>query len=270
MTTTTNFSYRAHRPTVVARLRERLAALQTELRGSPVRERLAIHRARVARTVAGTVGAIGGLAMMITGVITLATDGHEALAAYVLAGALVALPISYLLAFALAPGVERRNMERLLTKSEDPEMDLAVVEGASAKSVVSVWADRWENASLTMPLMAVALLGPLTLHAILFVAAGDLDGLGGWIAFSSAIVGHAHLVFAGLAVRYVRQLRAGTLPRNPGLHIWGWTTIASAIPGVVLLGVPPILTAVTGLFLVYPMCKWAQVALRRERVALAN
>lgn len=61
--TTTSFSYRAHRPTVVARLAERLRALDAEAREPAVAESLAIHRQRVARAVAGSVGAGGGVAM---------------------------------------------------------------------------------------------------------------------------------------------------------------------------------------------------------------
>ena len=40
--TTTSFSYRAHRPTVVARLQERLAQMKVEVLAPEVRSRLAV------------------------------------------------------------------------------------------------------------------------------------------------------------------------------------------------------------------------------------
>lgn len=206
----------------------------------------------------------------MTGIVTLATDGDERIAALVLAGALLAMPIAYIAAMLLAPVVERRRMARLLHRSVDPEMDLAIVEHASARTVAATWAERWEGASLAAPLAAVALVGPLALHAILGLIGGDVQAIGGWIAFSALIVGHAHLVFAGLAVRYVNELRAGTLSTHPAFRMWGLVTLVSAVPGVLLIGLPPLITGVTGLFLVYPMCKWAEVALGRERLALAD
>ena len=86
---------------------------------------------------------------------------------------------------------------------------------------------------------------------------------------SAVIVGHAHLVLAGLVTRYVSELRSGTLSSHPALRIWGVVTLVSAMPGVLLFGLPPILTGLTGMFLIYPMTRWAEATFRRERLALA-
>ena len=263
--TTTSFSYRAHRPTVVARLQERLAQMKVEVLAPEVRSRLGVHRRRVARTAAGAVGVCGGTAMLATALLSHIGAGRELLPVQVLVATLVAVVASYVVAAVVAPVAERRRMTRLLVRSDDPERDLAIIEGASAGSVVSEWAARWEHASLTVPLVAIALLGPLTLHALVFLAVGDISELGVWFTLSALIVGHAHLVFAGLAYRYARQLIEGTLRPKPALRIWGWVTLTAAIPGIALFALPPILVGITGMFLIYPMCKWAEVALRRER-----
>jgi len=265
--------YRSHRSTVLWRLRERLARFEADVGHPSVRLRTAVHRHRVARSVAGAIGAIGGLAMLIVGVAGVAMDMSPTsalVASTMLFGTLSAVVASYLVAYVAAPVVERRRMAWLMRRSDDPERDLAILERASARSVATEAAERWEGASLALPLAAVALVGPLTLHTIFFVFDGGLRGYGQWIQISAMVVGHAHLVFAGLALRYVSQLRRGALPSHPLARTWGWVTLTAAIPGVLMFGLPPVITGVTGLFLIYPAFKWAEVALGRERLVLAS
>jgi hypothetical protein len=44
----------------------------------------------------------------------------------------------------------------------------------------------------------------------------------------------------------------------------GWTTVASSVPGAILLMVPPMVTFATGLVFVPPMFLWARAMAERE------
>ncbi len=84
------------------------------------------------------------------------------------------------------------------------------------------------------------------------------------------IVGHAHLVFACLAHRHVRSLTSGApIAAHAAIKTWALTVLAAAVPGILLVAIPPIITGVTGLFLVAPMFYWARTTMQRERTMLA-
>ena len=48
-------------------------------------------------------------------------------------------------------------------------------------------------------------------------------------------------------------------------RIVGWTTLAAAVPGVVLLALPPLLTAVTALVVMFPAHRWLRSTVDAER-----
>jgi len=130
--------------------------------------------------------------------------------------------------------------------------------------------------SVSLPLIAMSLLGPLTLH-FPFAATADVSAsdFGQWIQASAMIVGLAHLSLVALSLRYARRLLAAeesgvplTFHREWGYAL-GMTVLASCVPGVVLFAIPPILTAVTGLVLVPAMFSWAQAVVRDEVGAIA-
>ena len=131
---------------------------------------------------------------------------------------------------------------------------------------------------MAWPLAALALLAPLTLHYLYYlateapVARGSFDG---WIGLSIAVVGHCHLLLAVLCWRFARRVRRrsaaelGHAPARDGWVALGLVTLASLVPGVALLGIPVLLVAVTGLLFIPAMFHWASLRVRRERHALA-
>jgi hypothetical protein len=84
------------------------------------------------------------------------------------------------------------------------------------------------------------------------VNSNSVDGFGMWIGLSALIVGHAHLAVLVGSVRWAYRLRAmPTAQLRQGLHKhWGLTLLVAVgvacIPGIVLLGIPPLLVAITG------------------------
>jgi uncharacterized membrane protein len=87
---------------------------------------------------------------------------------------------------------------------------------------------------------------------------------------SGMTVGLAHLTLVGMSLRYVGRLLAAEATGAPlALHgEWmfalGIVVLASCLPGIVFLAIPPVLTAVTGVVLVPMMFTWAHAALRDE------
>jgi hypothetical protein len=96
-----------------------------------------------------------------------------------------------------------------------------------------------------------------------------------WIALSLLIVGHAHVALAVFYARFAskaQRLHDTTLAagRSRGeWSIYGWVVLISAIPGVVCMGLPPILTAVTALFFHPFLYRGMTRTILEERAALA-
>jgi hypothetical protein len=145
--------------------------------------------------------------------------------------------------------------------SGDVTTDLARIEAADSLRSSREVATRWERASVALPIAAVSILAPLTIHGVVWCAlrapsgatsTSLLSGFGEWIALSALIVGHAHLAVLIGSVRWACRLRATpTQQLRLDLHKhWGVTLLVAVgvacIPGVVLLGIPPLLVAITG------------------------
>ncbi|MCC7072163.1 MAG: hypothetical protein IT383_12620 [Deltaproteobacteria bacterium] len=150
-----------------------------------------------------------------------------------------------------------------LVRSSLPPSELARELGKGSSS---------ERNALMLPLIGVALVGPLSLHGAISLLLGCGPGPIGfdeWVMASLIIVGHAHLVFAFLVGRHATMLAediAGVSAKRTFLL----TTLTSAIPGVLLYAIPPVLTAITGAVLVLPMYGWARRTLAVERVMAAR
>ena len=129
---------------------------------------------------------------------------------------------------------------------------------------------RW---SLRLPMLGLALVMPMTLHAVVTVLIGKLTpaDFSGWIQISSVIVGQAYIVLGWLVYQ-----DAGLIVSDVNAVPWtkrAWavllkTSVASCIPSIVLLGVPPILTFITGAvfipamyFIAYRIQAWEQACL---------
>lgn len=124
--------------------------------------------------------------------------------------------------------------------------------------------------SLVLPTLGAALLLPLTLHLLVFRL---LDGhswaseFDDWVGLSLVITGPAHLVFAILSAVRASKLAIG-LPAPSPLKIYGLTVAASCLPFVLLMAIPPVLVAITGLPIL-PLLYGMERLIARERAALA-
>ncbi len=146
--------------------------------------------------------------------------------------------------------------------SGNAAVDLARIEAIDPLRASREVAMRWERASIALPLAAVAMLAPLTLHGFVWgmlswpsmsSSSSPLSDYGEWIALSALIVGHAHLAVLIGSVRWAFRLReTPTVRVRHDLHKhWGVTLLVAmgvaCVPGIVLLGIPPLLVGITGL-----------------------
>ena len=255
---TTTFAYRD--PLEGARLR------YAELHARRTREQAALDDAdralgrRTARLAAGLTGVAGILAItaafLRTAVAQRPVDGEPTT---ILLGVWPTMTVAYLLG--------RVDLwRRLGTRTEparikrDLHTEIAHMEQPLPIEAVRARATRLERASVSLPLVVAALLGPLTLHALVYVVLGGNSRarFDGWMLLSLAIVGHAHVALAWMGHRYATRMRdADSVDvrhgwANEAWRVYGRTLLVAAIPGAILLFIPPILTAVTGAFIILP------------------
>jgi hypothetical protein len=273
--------YRDHEESITPRLEDALARIGRELGGDalPIAKRL--YRRRLARAVAGVVAALVGLVTLAVGLfdgIRSYGGASRAAAPWVLIGGLALVAAVYLVARCEGGWRVGRTVRRAVAQSGTAAWDLARLEHASPLRDVRARARALEHVSIASPLVALALLSPLALHGAIYLVMGlsgrgpSIDGFGWWMGFSAIIVGHAHLLLAFLSLRFASQLHASEgvyQPKMTALRALGWTTLAAALPGILLLALPPAVTFITGVFTVLPAFDWARRTLAAERLALA-
>jgi hypothetical protein len=148
--------------------------------------------------------------------------------------------------------------------------DIARLESEHPVAELHARTDVLERASIALPLVAFALLAPLSIHLLVagVIVRGHFDA---WMALSYALVGHAHLCVAFCGARLAKRLRdaedlTGFAPREWKAY---WLTVGvSAIPGAILIGIPPLMVAGTGLFFIPGLWGWAVRTVAHERMAL--
>ena len=250
---------------------ERWAAAR-EARAGAVR----VYTRRVARIAAGAVGTAGALIM---GIDARAQSGSASIPppdrsepARVLVATWIATALAYAVGRIAAAVVGAASLRRP-DATGDPRRNLLRVEAAAG--AIEARADRLERASVALPMVAAALLGPLTLHAgfvDLFAPGPWASAMGTWIRYSVLILGHAHLVLAFYVYRFASRARTWSihdLRISRSAEEWeayGATFVAAVLPGVVTLMIPTAIAAVTGLVLnpiVYRYTTHAIVAERR-------
>lgn len=167
------------------------------------------------------------------------------------------------------------------SRSDDRWLDVARLEAAPARFVKREDVDRLERASVALPLIAIALLAPLTIHACVYASILAIKGqlwvfkhFDQWIFLSHCLVGHAHLVLAWFCYRFAKTLKARSTDeisdegRATAKRAFWWTVGASAPSGLYLL-LPPVLTLLTGLLFCRAMFWAMSRRVRSERLALA-
>jgi hypothetical protein len=240
---------------------------------------------RAGRAAAGLVGAAGGVVLFAAAAgwacatrQVLGTVEPEGALTHILFASWVAALAAYALARAWAAMRFDAHLARQLALSGSPWGDLERLRNVSARAEAARLVRRAETPSAGLPLVALALLAPLSLHYVGAAVLGhewpDAQAFDGWIVLSAVIVGHCHLLLAIQSWRFARRLRdvsddhVADRAHRDAWAAFGWTVAASAVPGLILFGVPVFLVAVTGFFI--PLA-FALVAsrVRRERLSLA-
>ncbi|HEY8079475.1 MAG TPA: hypothetical protein VIF62_35335 [Labilithrix sp.] len=247
---------RAHRDALLADRRDETRASAFATSGAP-----SIFARRAARVAGGVVAIAGALAMTLTAICTrgipwlLGVEQAKPSLTPILFVTALAAPLVALVVRLSAGAFARRIAARMIAQTDDVRTDVARLAERSAASLFAEWVDRLEVRSVWLPLAGAALVVPLTLHlAFAWIVSSSQTDLTSdfdvWILLSLVLTIPAHGVLALLAVRFAKKLRAWREgERRPSA--WApllWTIVAGCVPGIVLYLIPPILVAVTGLF----------------------
>jgi hypothetical protein len=226
-----------------------------EARVSGVLARAILAR-RMGRTAAGVAGVAGGI-LFFARAVRRALDGHhgwlwgpdendDGNLVKVLLGTWAAMAVLY-------------GIGRLAGSAWGHDAETR----RRARAAVLDRVDLLAAPSFALPLAAVGLLMPYTLHAavsevwcVVTSSTGDhVRELDGWIVFTVPFVALSHLVIVGFGARFGRQLAAGVGPKDAFGYAAGavaLATLAACIPGIVLLAIPPVVVAVTAAAFVPP------------------
>jgi hypothetical protein len=277
-------AYRSLEPVLEQRLVELCEKRAREAFPLLVTHRVAARR--VGRAFGGAVMLAFGVVALACGLASLLADGAsqketrilatEVLLAGWAAGLVVALAAAYLERFVLAA---RSNPPLLL--SGNAAVDLVGLEARDPLAVAKAHARRWERASVALPLAALSISSPLTIHWLVWTtlqlaSRGTVpaDDFGEWIGYSALIVGHAHIAVLVGSVLWARSLRSKptALVRQDLCKHWGLTLLVAVgvacVPGIALLGIPPILVAITGLAFIPAMYLATAYVVQQERLTL--
>ena len=211
------------------------AQRRAELPGVPAGyDSLFVRRAgRIAFGVTGTLGAaVVAIALMYD------IDFAPYLLVWSWAVALVAVPIAVL----AASFVLRRHLRRAVARTGDPIRDVAALRALDLRALERALAARRAHASYAWPLVAITLLAPHTLQ--LLVASAwtheiDLENFHEWMQATSLFTVHVFFYGVYAAWTFPRQ-------RSIGRPVWIATGL-SAVPGILLLGIPPLIVFFTAL-----------------------
>jgi hypothetical protein len=284
-------AYRSDEDVLQARLGSLLEFRHTEVAGIGAALRN-VYARRIARTVAGGVATAAGVAMMLGGGIWALTNrswfsaspphGDGALIGFLLGG-VAAAALVYAPARLIAARRFDRAVSDALSLSGNVRIDLVRVERAQPRRIAADRIERAESWSASLPLVGMALLGPLVLHCLVWMAytsggaAFRLGAFDAWIGMTVPIAGLAHLVLAFRAAAFgprlkeksTRELRL--MPSHYGWMSLMFTSIAGLIPGAILLLVPPVLIFVTGLaFIPYSFYRMSRAIVAERDLVAAN
>jgi hypothetical protein len=249
---------------------------------------------RIGRAAGAMAGLLVGLAVFVCALAAVG-DGGSSLGGYGDPGSLATYLLLCSWPVALVVGVAARIVAGRATQKVHAPIrltghagaDLVRLQDADALRDVRAMAARWERAGAALPLAALSIVTPLTLHFLvwsLIVGPGvAIVGFGDWIGGSVVLVGHAHIVLAACAAwwacslhkRATSALRCGAgtaslkaLAITAAVACVPAVILAAATPGVILAAVPPLLVALTGLVFVPAMYAATALRMGRERLAM--
>lgn len=241
--------------------------------------------ARAGRIAGGAVGSVIGVAMFVAGLASLNSSASQA-CSYLLAAAWVAGSAALVIARARARARAGQTLRREPLVTGDAPVDLGNIDAIDPLGELRAAAAAGETKSVALPLVALSILTPLTLHgAIAFVTCAaegrqsDLQEMaaqfGVWIGISAVLVGLAHLALALQVALWSRSLRHRETGRLREEVHQAWvgalfiTSAVAVVPGVFVVGllglIPAALVFGTGLAFLPFMYLAAARRLERER-----
>jgi hypothetical protein len=241
-----------------------------------------VYGRRWGRVSAGFVMVFGAVALLLMGLAsllftTILPQNWQAPYSLVLLATLGVSVLAYITARVLAHHALPGGVRRVFAASGDARVD---VERLSYRTPAADAADLVENLerkSLAWPLVGLSLVTPLSIHmALACLFSMPLQSFDTWIAISLVLTVPAHVTLALFAAEFARDVSAAGAHDAPNrsagraaLRAWGITVVVSLIPGVVLLGIPPLLVAATGVFIPIMFSVARNMALtERGRLAL--
>lgn len=238
--------------------------------------------ARCARAAAGRVLMGGAVTMIVLGVAILCVDEYvdrriwdRNLLTTVLLGTWPVAGVVFVVARAWARRTFERRMLAPIAATGNVHDDLERARRFDPGQHAMRMLVAMEPGSMAPMLTGVAVLLPLTLHFFAgLVLSADIGDFDSWIAISAITVGHCHVILAVRAWRHGKHLAMvptmALLHRSydPGWKTYAIVLAASLFPGVLLMFVPVVLVALTGVYIPL-LYGWAARRIAGERDALA-
>jgi hypothetical protein len=239
----------------------------------------AIYGRRWGRVSAGIVMVMGAVSLALAGLASLALTAivpqdWKPPYSLVLLATLGLSVVAYVAARLIAPGALRRTVQRPFAVTEDARRDVARLSHRTPAFDATDLVEGLERRSLGWPLVGLSLVAPLSLHlAVAALFSIPLESFDVWVAISLVLTVPAHVTLAAFAAQFAKDVHAASDSAGPSVgraafRAWGVTVLVSFVPGVVLLGIPPLLVAVTGVFIPI-MFSVARNAAFTERARLA-
>jgi hypothetical protein len=238
-----------------------------------------VHGRRVGRITAGWF-AVSGAVLLVGFAIWrwLEGSGSNITLTPILIGTVALVPVAYVLGWSVARLALHRMRGKGLALTGNAIVDLAQLDHDTRRTALTSRVSRLERASVAATLAGWALLTPLSLHLVVAAAGatswGDcVTAFDRWIDASLVLTGFAHVTLAVLGWRYANKLRAWDHVREDapggGWAAWGWTILASCLPGIIALAIPPIVVALTGLLFIPATFTFMRWRVSQERFVLA-
>lgn len=241
-----------------------------------------LHAARVARSAMGATMIAGFGLMIAESLRTMATSDHIDHALPIFLGSWLAGGLAYALAHTFTRARFADSLVPMPELGHGPRADVELLEASAPAREARAQVERWERRSLALPMVALSLFAPLTLHWLVTLLVGalatsrnpalDPSAFGAWIGLSLLVVGHCHLVLVFLVLRRVKTLTSRTgvplaFQEHEGFRAFGWTAL-STLPVAVLFLIPTALVGVTGIVFIPAMFARARSTLLAERAQL--
>jgi hypothetical protein len=275
--------YRSADEALKRRRDELIEARRREIQALPT-EVIAVYVRRRARIAAGGAGVACALVLGVS-----AAARRDGLTT-ILQLSWLGMALVYILGWVAARRAARCQLDRAFAPTDDPGSDVLRLESLTPRDVIGALTERIEWRSIALPMTALALFVPLSLHyavaTLLRARVPDGRDFDDWISLSLLLVGHCHVVLAVQAWKFARMLRGapdvfsvGMIADRSGWQAWGITILSSLVAGVLVLLIVPIagialvlvaptLVAATGLAFIPAMFARMGRKIRAERVAL--